>query len=241
MPVHPFFVHPYIMNRIDRLFAIQTFLQSRRYVSAEQIAEKFGISVRTVYRDVKALCESGIPVSFEPAKGYFIVRGYFLPPVSFSTEEAAALLMMEGATRIFADRSIQKLYAGALTKVRAVLRDTQLEGIEKLSAGMGMQLSPYMEADYAHLSMLQAAVAERSIIEIEYQSRDEVLSTRLVEPIGLMYYAFAWHMMAWCHKRADYRDFRVSRIRTARNTGRPFTRQDHPTLQALCTDLPVAY
>ena len=110
------------MNRIDRLFAIQTFLQSRKYVSAEGIAEKFGISVRTVYRDVKALCEGGIPVSFEPAKGYFIVRGYFLPPVSFSTEEASALLLMEGATRIFADKSIQKLYADALTKVKAVLR-----------------------------------------------------------------------------------------------------------------------
>jgi predicted DNA-binding transcriptional regulator YafY len=229
------------MNRIDRLFAIQTYLQSRRYASAEQISEKFGISVRTVYRDVKALCESGIPVSFEPSKGYFIVRGYFLPPVSFSTEEAAALLLMEGATRIFADKSIQKLYSGALTKVRAVLRDAQLEGIEKLSERMGIQLSPCMEANYEHLSTLQAAVAERNILELEYISKGEELSIRKVEPIGLQFYAFAWHLMAWCHKRQDYRDFRVSRIQSIRDTGMAFTKQDHPTLKELCAELPVTF
>ena len=83
------------MNRIDRLFGILTLLQSKKYVPAEKIAERFGISVRTVYRDIKALGEQGIPVSFEQHRGYFIVQGYFLPPVSFSTEEANALLLVQ--------------------------------------------------------------------------------------------------------------------------------------------------
>jgi predicted DNA-binding transcriptional regulator YafY len=74
------------MNRIDRLLGILTLLQSKKYVPAEKIADKFHISIRTVYRDVKALVELGIPVSFETSKGYFVVQGYFLPPVSFSTE-----------------------------------------------------------------------------------------------------------------------------------------------------------
>ncbi len=193
------------------------------------------------YRDVKALCEGGIPVSFEPAKGYFILRGYFLPPVSFSTEEASALLLMEGATRIFADKSIQKLYSSALTKIRAVLRASQLEGIEKLSAGIGIQLPPCQEATYEHLATLQSAVAERHIIELEYLSKDDVASIRLIEPIGLQFYAFAWHLMGWCHKRIDYRDFRVSRIQSVRDTGRPFTKSDHPSLQTLAEELPVPY
>ena len=80
------------MNRIDRLFGILTFLQSKKYVPAEKIADRFGISIRTVYRDIKALCEQGIPVSFEANRGYFIVQGYFIPPVSFTSEEANALL-----------------------------------------------------------------------------------------------------------------------------------------------------
>jgi predicted DNA-binding transcriptional regulator YafY len=229
------------MNRIDRLFAIQTYLQSRRYTSAEQIAEKFNISIRTVYRDVKALGESGIPVSFEPAKGYFIVRGYFLQPVSFSTEEASALLLMEGATRIFGDKSIQKLYGAALTKIRAVLRPGQLDGIEKLSASMGVQLPPCQEATYEYLAILQSAIAARHIIQVAYTNKEGIASTRLVEPIGLQFYAFAWHLMGWCHKRMAYRDFRVSRIEGVRDTGRPFTKEDHPNLQSLFKELPVPY
>ena len=83
------------MNRIDRLFGILTLLQSRKFTTAEKISDKFGISVRTVYRDIKALGETGVPVSFEPNKGYFIVEGYFIPPVSFNTDEASALMLME--------------------------------------------------------------------------------------------------------------------------------------------------
>ena len=99
------------MNRIDRLFGILTLLQSKKYVPADKIAEKFKISVRTVYRDVKALCEQGIPVSFEQNRGYFVVQGYFLPPVSFSSEEANALLLMEGLVNSFADKSIKTHYS----------------------------------------------------------------------------------------------------------------------------------
>src|SRR5215510_15289588 len=105
------------MNRIDRLFGILVLLQSRKYVPAEKIADKFGISIRTVYRDIKALCEQGIPVSFEQYKGYFIVQGYFLPPVSFTSDEASALLLMEGLIGILGDKSIQTHYSSALNKV----------------------------------------------------------------------------------------------------------------------------
>jgi predicted DNA-binding transcriptional regulator YafY len=229
------------MNRIDRLFAIHTYLQSRRYVPAEAIAAHFSISVRTVYRDIKALGESGVPVSFEPSKGYFIVQGYFLPPVSFSTEEAAALMLMEGATRVFADKSIQQLYGDALTKIRAVLRASQKDGIDMLSASMGIQLPECMEADYAHLATLQRGIAERRMIEIEYCNKAGEKSSRCVEPVGLQYYAMAWHLMAYCHLRNEYRDFRVSRMETVRCTHKPFTIAEHPSLKELTTELPVAF
>ncbi len=229
------------MNRIDRLFAIQTYLQTKRFVRAEAIAEKFDISLRTVYRDIRALGESGVPVSFEPAKGYCIAPGYFLPPVSFSTEEAGALLLMEGATRVFADQSIRELYGSALTKIRAVLRATQKDGLEALSAGTGMQLPPCMEADYAFLATLQAGIAGRRIIQMDYCNKAGDASTRRVEPVGLQYYAMAWHLMAWCHLRGEYRDFKVSRIAAARCTDEPFTITDHPPLEVLTAELPVAF
>src|SRR5689334_2829864 len=102
------------MNRIDRLLGILTLLQSKKFVPAEKIAEKFHISIRTVYRDVKALVELGIPVSFEAQRGYFVVQGYFLPPVSLTTEEANALLLTESLVYGFTDKSIRTHYSSAL-------------------------------------------------------------------------------------------------------------------------------
>jgi predicted DNA-binding transcriptional regulator YafY len=142
------------MNRIDRLFGILTLLQSKKYVPAEKIAEKFRISVRTVYRDVKALCEQGIPVSFEQHRGYFIVQGYFLPPVSFSNEEANALLLMEAIVSGFADLSIQKHYSSALNKVKSVLRSSQKEKIELLNNNIKLQVPSCFVHNYEYLSLI---------------------------------------------------------------------------------------
>ena len=110
------------MNRIDRLLGILIMLQSKKYVQAEAIAEKYNISIRTVFRDLKALGEQGVPISFEPQRGYAIMQGYFIPPVSFTTDEANALLLMEGMVKGFADNSIRQHYSAALNKVKAVLR-----------------------------------------------------------------------------------------------------------------------
>lgn len=229
------------MNRLNRLFAIHTFLQSRKYAPAEKIAEKFGISIRTVYRDVKSLGESGIPVSFEPARGYFLVPGHFLPPVAFSTEEAAALLLMEGATQIFADRGIQTHYTSALTKVKAVLRAAQKDDVEALTSRTAVQFPACMTADFEYLPLLQKSIAARTVLEILYANKAGEESLRTVEPIGLVFYAMAWHVAAWCHRREAYRDFRVSRIQRARCTGRPFTKAEHMPLAEYMKELPVDY
>ncbi len=229
------------MNRIDRLFALHTFLQSRKYVTAEAVAEKFGMSVRTVYRDIKALGESGVPVSFDAGRGYFLVPGHFLPPVSFSTEEAAALLLMEGSTQVFADKSIGALYSSALTKVRAVLRAAQRDEVEALASRTAVQWPACMTQEFAYLADLQRSVAGKTIIELRYTNKAGEESVRRVEPIGLIFYAMSWHVVGWCHKRADYRDFRVSRIVGLRCTGDAFTKETHMAVGEYMKELPVDY
>src|SRR5829696_1450843 len=214
------------MNRIDRLFGILTLLQSKKYVTAEAIAERFGISTRTVYRDVKALCEGGIPISFEPGKGYFIVQGYFLPPVSFSSEEANAMLLMETMVKGFADNSIHIHYSSALQKVKAVLRSSQKENIEFLQNNMKLQLPECFVNDHDYLSVLQTSISHRMVVELEYRNNKSEISKRKVEPIGLVFYAFGWHLIAWCHLREEYRDFKVARILKVKNSGSSFTIQD---------------
>lgn len=229
------------MNRIDRLFGILTLLQSRKYVTAEKIAEKFDMSVRTVYRDIKALCEQGIPVSFEQNKGYFVVKDYFLPPVSFTTDEANAFLLMEAMVYGFADKSIQTHYSSALNKVKSVLRHSQKEKLELLNNNIKLQVPAFINHDYEYLSPLQAAISSRIIIHIGYKNNNEEVSDRAIEPIGLIFYAFNWHLIAWCHKRQEYRDFRVSRIINIKCTDAPFTKTNHIDLNDYLKTLPVTW
>lgn len=229
------------MNRMDRLLGILTLLQSRKYVPAEKIADKYHISVRTVYRDIKALVELGIPVSFEAPKGYFVVQGYFLPPVSFSTEEANALLLIEALVNGFTDQSIQKHYATALDKVKAVLRGPQKERLEMLNEKIRLQKPSCFNLNFEYLPALQNAIAAKTIIEIDYKNNKEEVSKRKLEAIGLIFYAFNWHVIGWCHIRKDYRDFRVSRILRLTDTGLPFKKAGHIELNEYMKELPVAY
>lgn len=229
------------MNRIDRLLGLLTFLQSRKYVPAEKIAEKFDISVRTVYRDIKALCEQGVPISFEQHRGYFVVQGYFLPPVSFSNEEANALLLIEKLVSGFADRSIQTHYASALNKVKAVLRSTQKEKLEQLHDNIQLQVPKRFMNNLDYLSVLQEAISSKYIIAIEYKNNKEEISNRRIEPIGLIFYAFSWHLIGWCHLRSDYRDFKVASIIRVKNTEEAFLRNDHISLNDYSKMLPVDY
>lgn len=229
------------MNRIDRLFGILTLLQSRKFVSAEKISEKFGISIRTVYRDVKAICEQGIPVSFEPGKGYFIVQGYFLPPVSFTSDEAGAMLLMENIVRAFSDKSIQNNYSSALSKIKAVMSQSQKEKLEALSRSTRSQHPERFRNDYEYMTILQNAITAKTAVEIEYRNTKEEFSRRHLEPIGLVFYAFAWHLIAWCELRSDYRDFKIDRIVRINNNGKAFSKKDHLELNEYIKNLPVDY
>src|SRR5918993_5100180 len=124
------------MNRIDRLTAILIHLQTKRVVRAEEVADRFEISLRTVYRDVKALMETGVPIGSEAGKGYFIVDGYHLPPVMFNQEEASALLTAGKLVEKMTDDSIRKAYESALLKIKSVLNTSEKDHLENLQSSI---------------------------------------------------------------------------------------------------------
>jgi predicted DNA-binding transcriptional regulator YafY len=229
------------MNRIDRLFGILVRLQSKKYTTADQIAAQFGISIRTVYRDIKALGEQGIPISFEQHKGYCVVQGYFLPPISFNSDEANALLLMERFLEGFADKSIGHHYTTALTKVKAVLKTSQKEKFETLNETIKLQLPARMKNDLGYLSILQNAITVKCVICISYKNIKEEVSKREVEPIGLIFYAFSWHLIAWCHLRNEYRDFKITNILKIQCTDHPFRKTDHMHVNDYMKFLPVNF
>lgn len=218
------------MNRIDRLMGILTALQSRRYITAEKLAERFGISIRTVYRDIRALDEIGIPVAFENGKGYFIVEGYFLPPVSFSTEEANSLVLLASLAERFGDGSVARHAAQALEKIRAVLRSGDKERTDQLLNRIKVLAPDTPVRPSAFLAEIQNAIAASMIVTIDYTDAKKQKTHREIEPIGMIYYTEQWHLIAWCWLRNGYRDFIVKQIDNLKVTSTPFRKKDHISL-----------
>ncbi len=204
------------MNRLNRLTAILTHLQSKRVITAQEIANRFEISLRTVYRDIRALQEAGIPIGAEVGKGYSIVKGYHLPPVMFSKEEASALLLGEKLIQEQSDDSIKKHFGEAMLKIKAVLRYTEKDFIEDLEGQIEVLhtknvLSPKFPNHF--LSDIQNALASKRVLKFDYYSNyNDQFTSRAVEPSGLCYYSGHWHLIAYCRLRKDVRDFRVGRI-----------------------------
>ena len=232
------------MNRIDRLTAILIHLQTKRVVKAEEIADRFGMSLRTVYRDVKALMEAGVPIGSEAGKGYFIVDGYHLPPVMFNQEEASAMLTAWKLVEKMTDDSIRKAYESALIKIKAVLNDSEKDHLENLQSSIQVWRLPDQPTEYPNEFMadITKAVSHKNVLRIDYfSSKSQEHTQRDVEPIGIVHYSGRWHMIAWCRLRNGYRDFRVDMIKSMNVIGAPFDSRNLFTLQEYFQSLVPAH
>src|SRR5215218_1355437 len=211
------------MNRIDRLAAILIQLQSKRLVKAQEIADKFSINLRTVYRDVHALQEAGVPVIGEAGSGYQLMEGYKVPPVMFTEDEASALLMASKLMQSLSDAPLSKHYSSALDKIKAVLRLAEkdhIAGIDEHIAVVKHHTFAYQKAIELHLPKIIKAIASSTVLKIHYMSigKHELLE-RNVEPVGIYYQGSHWYLIAFCHLRRDYRNFRTDKINKLVLTG----------------------
>src|SRR5947209_7353526 len=205
------------MNRVDRLMAMVVHLQGRRLVRAEDIAADFEISVRTVYRDIAALGEAGIPILSEPGVGYGLAKGYHLPPVMFTSEEASAIFTGGKLVEHLTDASLRKQMESALMKIRSVLpRDRQdyLDRLERTTAVVSRGVGPIPRLSSETLIPIQRALAERRVLALHYEGiQRREITQRQVEPLGLVFYSDNWHLIAYCRLRRAVRDFRTDRVR----------------------------
>nr|WP_294862289.1 YafY family protein [uncultured Fluviicola sp.] len=200
--------------RIARITAILIQLQTKRILTSTLLAEKFGVSVRTIYRDIKTLEMAGIPIVTEDGKGYALMEGFKIPPVMFSEEEANALITMEQLVRTNKDSSLVEAYLGAVNKVKAVLSYSAKDKAELLSSRIA--LSPVIPKTNSSdsLAVIQAALTNFNLLKITYQSEKKAEQTeRMIEPFA-MYYTLdeCWALIAFCRLRKEFRMFRLDRI-----------------------------
>ncbi len=228
------------MNRIDRLAAILTHLQSKKLVKAQQIADRFEISLRTVYRDVRALEEAGVPIIGEAGAGYSLVEGYRLPPVMFTEEEAMAFVLAEKIAEKFLDGNSVQHYKAAMYKIRAVLRSGEKEVYEKAEDHVEIRKNPIIQpqADKPNtIPVIMQGILQKQVISMTYQGIDKAFpSGREVEPVGVYFYFDHWYMIAFCRKRAAYRTFRIDRVKSLHLQEENY-KDRHPSLKAYLKEL----
>jgi predicted DNA-binding transcriptional regulator YafY len=223
------------MNRIDRVSAILIQLQSKKVVRAQDIADRFNISLRTVYRDIKTLEEAGIPLIGETGIGYSIMDGYRLPPVMFTVEEATAFLTAEKLVEKLTDNSTDQSYKSAMYKIKSVLRSSEKDYLEVMDHNIEVMDNPYIRKERTAHNSLQTIlknISEKKVMAINYfANHSQENTSRNIEPVGIFYYGSNWHLLAFCQLRDDYRDFRIDRISQTVSTPLPF-KKEHPSLKS---------
>lgn len=203
------------IKRLSRLTAILTILQTKRLLTASELANKFSVSNRTIYRDIKALGQAGVPILTEDGKGYTLMEGYRIPPVMFTESEANALITAEQLILKNKDASFVNEYTEALGKIKSVLRNNTKDKVNLLSNRIVFRQNADNYRTSNYLSILQLALTNFNQAKIKYHSTDTSQTTeRIVEPFAIYSTQENWLLIAFCRLRNDFRVFRLDRIQS---------------------------
>ncbi len=199
-------------KRLSRLTAILTQLQTKRLLTATGLAEKFNVSVRTIYRDIKALEQAGVPILTEDGKGYTLMDGYRIPPVMFSESQANALILAEQLVLKNKDISFIRDYTEAIDKIKAVLRQSEKDKANLLADRTRFEQNLNRERNSNDISKIQSALTSFYLINIDYTNEQNKTTSRTIEPFALVSTTENWLLIAWCRLRKEFRFFRLDRI-----------------------------
>jgi len=218
-------------KRFDRIVSILIQLQSKKIVKAHELAERFEVSLRTIYRDIRTLEASGVPIYSEAGIGYSLMEGYRLPPVMFTREEASSFIAAEKLMQKFTDKELGSHYASAAFKLKAVLQSSDKDWVSNIESNILMQPTGnlFNEKSPNTLACLFKSIAEKTQIILFYQTaQSEEATERTIEPVGIFHDNDNWYTLGYCHLRKDYRQFRTDRIHDIKATEKQFSLEHGP-------------
>lgn len=198
------------MRRADRLFQIVQHIRGRRLTKADFLATRLEVSVRTIYRDIAALQQQGVPIEGEAGVGYRMRAGFDLPPLMFSADEAQALVAVVRLAQGQLDEALARQAEDALSKILAVLPGAARAAAERLAVYAPLQSLD--EATRAHLGQLRQATETRHKLRVQYLDLNGASSERVLRPLACLFWGPVWTFAAWCELREGFRNFRVDRI-----------------------------
>ncbi len=202
------------MSQLPRLISILTLLRSKRLLTASELSQRFDVSIRTIYRDIRKLEEAGVPILTIEGRGYTLMDGYRVAPVQFSEQEANALVTAQQLVKRSQDSSFIRDFDAAMIKIKSVFHSSIQEKSERLSSKIHVFDARWEDFSSNALAEIQVAITHSNFIEINYQKADDPnISFRKIEPYTLISINRKWILIAWCYLRNSYRSFRVDRIR----------------------------
>jgi predicted DNA-binding transcriptional regulator YafY len=217
----------YEISRLARITHIATMLKAKRILTAANIAKKFDISIRTVYRDIRTLESSGIPIVTIEGKGFSIMDGYTLPPLMFTEAEANALITAEHLINKSKDTSLSKHLQDALVKIKSVIGSGIKAKSDLLSDRILILEKGHNDKTSNSLSELQLGITNHTLTKIVYQKPDNSPATsRTIEPHVLCYLNENWILIAWCRLRNGFRAFRIDRMQKIEFENTKFKNRD---------------
>jgi predicted DNA-binding transcriptional regulator YafY len=219
------------MRRADRLFQLVQLVRGRRLTTAEWLAARLEVSLRTVYRDVADLQHQGVPIEGEAGVGYRMRAGFDLPPLMFTTGQAKALVACVRLAQPRLDTTLARDADDALAKILSVLPTAARAAAESLAV-----YAPDLKHDAdtrERLRVLREAAEARQFVHLDYESLDGTRSERRVRPLGVFFWDAVWTLAAWCELRQGFRNFRVDRMRALNALDQRFRDEPGKTLADL--------
>lgn len=209
--------------RTQRLLQILDKLRSqRRPVPAQALADIFGVSLRTIYRDMAGLQAMGAPVCGEPGLGYQLKSGYFLPPLHFDPDELDAIVLGMRLIAARGDEVLAQAAAGVTAKISAAMQGDSRRQFERIPLRAASAVGDAATHVPGIMRLLRQAIRQRAVVRIDYLDLRNQSSVRDVRPLGMTLFDQTWLLTAWCESRNEFRNFRSDRLSTARRTGASF-------------------
>jgi len=220
------------LRRADRLFQLVHHLRARRFATGEQLAVELGVSKRTVYRDIRDLEASGVPIQGEAGVGYRLDRSFELPALAFNGEEIEGLVLGARMVATWGDAELAAAVRAAITKIESVLPEPLHRVFLETPLYAAARPAEAPEPDTLSMTTLRRAIGEKRRTRFSYTRADGRTSERTVRPLGLYFWGTKWTLASWCELRTAYRSFRPDRMKEVRMEGKPFDESDGISLAA---------
>ncbi len=198
------------MRRAERLFQIAQYLRGRRLTTAQQLSEWLAVSERTIYRDIRDLSTSGMPIEGEAGVGYRVRAGFDLQPLMFSTDEIEAMVAGMRMVQAWGGPQLAASSVAALAKITLALPREKRDFVEATPL-----FAPDFHIDPSHgkrLECIRQAIGKQYKLQLDYIDAKQQATQRTIWPLALYYWGSGWSIAAWCETRSDFRSFRLDRV-----------------------------